>query len=251
HGGVRDRPHTGDEPRVPSIPRGDRLPGATLVDRPAIRRPRAIRRGRELVRLDRLLRVAVHRLRPAPSVADGSGVGEGGARWTGGRPLSLGRGTARGCRLRPAPHRDGNAGEPPRALRALRGLPRVVPRLGRRRLLREVARTRPMRAVQWHAEDLPRWRLATPGPVESGGASLVAAAVAPVLGLRIPRGTPAGPTGDPRARGVPRDRPGVAALVAEPRAPREAHGAGGGIGPRPALCTRASRGPIVGPLIPR
>src|SRR5262249_4880829 len=122
------------------------------------------------------------------SAPDRGGVGEGGARRARGRALPMGRGPSGARRLRPAapPRRD--AGKPAGAPRPLRRLPRVVPGLARRQLLRAIGRAESAGARDRHASRLARRRLAPPGSVEPGGAPLLAATGAPLLGLRLQSG---------------------------------------------------------------
>src|SRR5207244_6266121 len=68
-----------------------------------------------------------------------------------------------------------HAGEPARPDGALRRLPRVVPRLGRRRLLPAFAAAEPARARRRPAPRLARRRLAPRGPVEPGRPPLLVA----------------------------------------------------------------------------
>src|SRR2546422_2553033 len=79
-----------------------------------------------------------------------------------------------------------HAAKPARPDRSLRRLPRVVPRLGRRRLLPAVAAAEPARTRGRPAPRLARRRLAPRRPVEPGRPPLLVAPGAPLLRLRLP-----------------------------------------------------------------
>ncbi len=159
-----------------------------MVDACRLCRPRAARRRRRVGRSGRLRRLALRRGGPAHAPSHRGGVGEGRTRRPRGCPLPRGR-RASGYRARRAPAaRDRGQAEPAGPPRAVWRLPRVVPGLGRRRLLRGLARARSRGTAIGHPTRLARRRLAAPGPLEPGGPPLVPAARASLLGLRLPRG---------------------------------------------------------------
>src|SRR5512144_2159971 len=156
-----------------------------MVGGSAVRRSGAAGGGRQLARRDELLSVAI-RARPSSAASVGGRVGKGGAGRARRGALSLGQRAPGPSRLRSAAPPGRDAGQSLGSARALRRLPRVVPRLGGRDLLRAVARARPPRPGSGHATRVPRRRVAAPGSVEPGGASLLPAPRSALLRLRVP-----------------------------------------------------------------
>src|SRR5438876_1936556 len=178
---VLDRAHARHPGRVRRLPRPDGRRRAAVLGRPALRRPEPAGRRRLLARRGRVLPLARERLPPPHR----GRVGEGGPRGPRGRALPVGRRAAARAVRPPAAGRH-HAGEPARPDRSLRRLPRVVPRLGRRRLLPAFAAAEPARARRRPAPRLARRRLAPRGPVEPGRPPLLVAPGASLLRLRLP-----------------------------------------------------------------
>src|SRR5262249_33611692 len=103
------------------------------------------------------------------------------------RALPLGSRAAGRRPRRPAAARRGDADQSAGAPRTLRRLPRVVPRLGGRGLLRGVTGTESLGAVPRLAAWLARRRVAAPGHVEPRGAPLFPAARPSLFRLRPAR----------------------------------------------------------------
>src|SRR5712691_6981379 len=121
-------------------------------------------------------------------------MGKGRARRTRRRAVSVGQRTSRGERLRQTAAGPADAFQPAGARGPLGRLPRVVPRLGARRLLCGVTRAEPGGTASRLAPRLPRRSLATSGSVEPRGPSLVPASGASLLGLWLQGGTDRGLT---------------------------------------------------------
>ena len=92
---LRHRPLPRHQSRVCAVPRGHGRGPASVVDGSALRRAGTTRRRHELVRGRRVLRLAVGEDRRAAPPSHRGGMGEGGARRTPGRAVSLGRRTDR------------------------------------------------------------------------------------------------------------------------------------------------------------
>ncbi len=157
---LRHRPLPRHQSRVCAVPRGHERGPASVVDGSALRRAGTTRRRHELVRGRRVLRLAVGEDRRAASPSHRGGVGEGGARRTSGRAISLGAGPTGPAHLRAPAARHRHAREPARHRRALGRLSRVVSRLGPLGLLRGLSRPKSDRPWRRHSTDLPRRRLA-------------------------------------------------------------------------------------------
>src|SRR5262249_40153461 len=115
-------------------------------------------------------------------------MGESGPRRTRRRTVPVGGQPAERDVVHEAAGGDAHTRQPVRAAGAVRRLPRVVSRLGRRGILRALTGPRSRRTRDRLAEDVSWWVMAASGPVESGRPPLVAATDAPVLRLRFSRG---------------------------------------------------------------
>ena len=185
---VRHRPLPGHQPRVRGVPRRRVRHAAAVVDRCALPGARPAGGRRELDRCGRLLRVAVRAARAPASAADGSGMGEGGARRA--RAARGFRGAPRG---RPA--RRSTARRASRTRRQIRSASSALSGVCHEwcldwedhGLLRRLAGSQPHGPRGRSPASVARRRLAPPRPVEPGRAPLVASTGAALLGLWLSR----------------------------------------------------------------
>src|SRR5215470_14995712 len=156
-----------------------------MVERCALRRSWSARGRCQLVRGDSVLRVAVRRAARLLSASYRGTVGEGGARWTRRRSISVGR--------RSSCENSGSTASRPRyaceslgTARPVGRVPRVVSRLGGRALLLPVARPESARPRSGDAPSLPGRGVAAPGSLDHGGPPVIAPALPSLFGLWLP-----------------------------------------------------------------